>query len=207
MYYTQEFEFPVWLLILFVYCSSSMLFALVLRIHPANVVETTNESFNRITFAALHVFSLHLGQVSSRITKSRRRIALSVLILYSLILTLAYQSSLGSFLTVPWKREQIKSFGEILHGRYDCIGIPQGKRILQRFSSDNERLIELSKRYRVYENHFDTLVTKMQQRKNIVTFGTQRYGRKTVSVGVDKITEFNFVVCSADLCSSILITT
>ncbi len=86
----------------------------------------------------------------------------------------AYQSSLGSFLTVRWKREQINTFAEILEANYQGIGIPQGKRILARFSADDDILKKISRRFQVHKEHFDSLIRRIQKKKDIVTFGAQR---------------------------------
>lgn len=91
-----------------------------------------------------------------------------------MIIFSAYQSSLGSFLTVPWKREQIKTFREILEANYEGIGVPQGQRILKRFSTDNEVLNKLSQRFLVHSDHFESLVKRIQEQKDVVTFGAQR---------------------------------
>lgn len=170
MYYTQEFQLIVWLLILLEYCVGAGVLYVALS-HDSK----SSRVFRSLSFVILYVFTLTLGMSASpRIRGDRNKIFVGTIILYSMIIFSAYQSSLGSFLTVPWKREQIKTFGEILEANYKGVGVPQAQRILKRFSTDNEVLNKLSQRYLVHSDHFESLMKRIQQRKDVVTFGAQR---------------------------------
>lgn len=63
---------------------------------------------------------------------------------------------------------------EILDANYDVAGVPQAKRILQRFSANDSALRKLSSQFTVYRDHFGGLVKRIQQEKNVATFGAQR---------------------------------
>lgn len=170
MYYTNEFSFLVWFLILIVFTSGVLLLYLMIKIYFVS-----SPILHTIDYVFLYVISLHLGiSASPKIKFLKIRLWISAIILYSLIISSAYQSSLGSFLTVPWQRENIKSFQEILSANYNIIGIPQGKRILQRFSADNYVLKTLSNYFQVHREHFDSVVLRIQQQKDTATFGAQR---------------------------------
>ncbi|XP_065208097.1 uncharacterized protein LOC135836938 [Planococcus citri] len=173
MYYTNEFSFVVWILILLVFSSTVVVFHLMIKIYfvSSPVLQT-------IDYVFLYVISLHLGiSASPKIKFLKIRIWISAIILYSLIISSAYQSSLGSFLTVPWQRENIKTFQEILSANYNIIGVPQGKRILQRFSADNYVLKTLSNYFQVHREHFDSVVLRIHRKKDTATFGAQSYFR------------------------------
>lgn len=170
MYYTQEFQLIVWILILLEYCiGAGVLYVALSRNSQSSRV------FRSFSYVILYVLTLTLGMSASpRVRGDRNKIFVGTIILYSMIIFSAYQSSLGSFLTVPWKREQIKTFAEILEANYEGVGTPQSQRILKRFSADTEVLNKLSQRYSLHSDHFGWLVKRIQQRNDAVTFGAQR---------------------------------
>lgn len=170
MYYTQEFNLTVWAFILLVFTLCSFVLYFMIKVHG-----TSSKVIHAFDYVFLFMFSVQLGiSASPRVKFTKLRLWISAVILYSLIISSAYQSTLGSFLTVPWQRENIKTFQEILSANYTIIGIPQGKRILQRFSADNKILNALSNRFHVHRQHFDSVVLRIQQQKDTATFGAQR---------------------------------
>lgn len=172
MYYTNEFKTLVWLLILSGYLACVFILFIILRLHhlePSSV-------FHNVTYVALYIFSFHLGiPASPRINFTRVRIFIGMMLFYSLIINSAYQSTLGSFLTVPWKREQIKTFHEIIEGNYHVCGQPQANRILQRSSKNSATLEVLSDRFQTHRDHFSPLLARIHQKKDTVTFAAQRW--------------------------------
>lgn len=170
MYYTNEFTVHVWLLILLGYLTCTTALYIVLGLHQPG-----QSAFRSLTYVALYILCFHLGiSVAPRIRYMRARILISIILFYSLIIYSAYQSSLGSFLTVPWKREQINTFREIVEGNYEVRGQPQANRILGRSSKDNPVLKILSDRFQTHTDHFSPLLERIYKYKNTVTFSAQR---------------------------------
>lgn len=171
MYYTQEFKISVWfsILLIFLACVAILYFSSK-QYHPLPTV------FHSWTFVAVYVLSLLLGiSTAPRVVLTRLRIIIGLIVLYSLIISSAYTLSMRSFLTVPWKRENIETFQEIVDANYLVEGTPQPNRILQRLSGGSLALQELSRRFRIHKDHFDVLILRMQQKKDITTFAAQRF--------------------------------
>lgn len=96
-------------------------------------------------------------------------------VFFCLITSQAYLGSLGSFMTYPNERGQIRTPEELYDRNLKLMGVPQSKLILGRALSRREILRKLSERWVSYEGHFEKLLLMIHKDRNISTFGTTRF--------------------------------
>nr|XP_018911738.1 PREDICTED: uncharacterized protein LOC109040302 [Bemisia tabaci] len=167
--YINEFDIGVWSLIIVTFATISV--SIYVTTH---LIDTSGElrKLRDIVFYGVAT-SLAVSSPAQPETHSLRLLIFQWL-LYCLVISAAYQSSLGSFMTVPWSTDQIRELQQILDGRFNITGQPQAGRILKRSATENPVLQRLSQKFVIHAGFYDDVIDLIEA-GTTASFGAKRF--------------------------------
>lgn len=169
--YVNEFSFTVWLLLVAFFVGTSII-----------VVLMANYSRNEKRQLGIHAaaFVLFTSMVMQSTTLRPRSKPLKMLLLqwtwWMMVIHASYEASLGSFMTVQWPVQHIKSAREIMENGLRVTGGVQMYELLKTASTGNAVLRTLYDRFEVLPpTSLDNIVNSIYENRDMVVLFPKRF--------------------------------
>uniref|UniRef100_A0A1B6ECL1 Uncharacterized protein n=1 Tax=Clastoptera arizonana TaxID=38151 RepID=A0A1B6ECL1_9HEMI len=143
--YVGEFSWVIWLLI----CIYIIIAYFVLRF-ISNYAKNENAQFKNLVNLGFFVYNSFIGAPINELPRTTSfRSFVAAWLYYSLVLSAAYQASLGSFATVPASIANIEDTTQLSRTKFSITGSPQMFYILNSSSDTSYAIRTLLKRFEV----------------------------------------------------------
>lgn len=170
--YYKEFSYVIWTLILFLF-----LLAVAMLTITSKIFHTDSSKFQNIAFNTIYIWAIVLNMGISPIHQLKSmRFFLIQFSIYSLIIAVAYEAALKSFLTVPEGRANINNWQEIDKLNLKITGVPQAFKILENAAKYNKILQNLCNKFNIKKSgEFSEVIEHVVVDKDTAIFGAERF--------------------------------
>ncbi|XP_046667029.1 uncharacterized protein LOC124358776 [Homalodisca vitripennis] len=182
MNYIDEFSPSFWML--FIFCVICAVFFIVCN--------TTILGENTFLQSPLNAFQYILATILNQPFPVKPkswslRIFIAHWLVCVLVITTAYQASLWSFMTIPWRVHNIHSLQDLLDSSLEIGGAQQMHNILKAIRSNNENIKKMIQKFKVLPaSDFKDIINRIEKQRNFAVFGEKRH-LSSYSKDIDKI--------------------
>lgn len=169
--YVIEYSAYTWLIIIFnIILSSLVIRWMVYHLH------ITHPDWSTYRYILFYTFSTFIGATVKLRSKSLiLRIVASQWLLYSLVITAAYQAYLGSLMTIPRTEPEINQQSDLLNTSLNLVGRQEMFNVLNESAANSGEFKAIIERFFILPPiEFDIIVNRMIYKRDLAVFTSRR---------------------------------
>lgn len=170
-FYYVEFSLPIWVTVLLLF----LVFLCFMKL-LSTVLAKEGSSFSSFCGNTFILWAIHVENTASFRTRSTTAKAFFTMVMfYSMIISVAYRASLKSFLMAHLEPKSIETWEELEESDFQIAGLSQDLHILNTIGTTYVTLQKLAQKYEVRSTgEFSDIVYDLAVKRNTAFFGSER---------------------------------